>query len=125
MSVGRVNDDLEAILSIEVMGSNGKAVSIETVVDTGFNGFLTLPPWLIDDLQLPWLYRQQGELADGRFHVFDVHEAQIHWGDNPRAIEVEVADTEPLLGMAILRNQRLSIDVMSGGRVVIESLKEG
>ncbi|MBW8885220.1 MAG: clan AA aspartic protease [Planctomycetia bacterium] len=119
MISGAVNADLEAILRLTALGPDGKTVEIDAVVDTGFNGYLTLPTGLIEELKLPWLFRQQGELADGSLHVFDVHAGTILWDGQHRTVEIEVADTEPLVGMAMLQNQRLNIDVTEGGSVSI------
>jgi clan AA aspartic protease len=119
---GSVSSDLEAILKLHLLGERGTEEEIEAVIDTGFNGFLTLPMSVIDKLSLSWLYRQQGELADGSLHVFDVFEATVIWSDASRSIEVEAAETEPLLGMALLQGHELRISVAEGGSVSIESL---
>ncbi len=57
---GTVNAELEPLLRLVVRDAGGQAHDVEAVVDTGFNGFLTLPPALIAALRLPWLCRQQG-----------------------------------------------------------------
>jgi len=119
MITGIVNEDFEAILRLSVHGAGGTPLEIDAVIDTGFNGYLTLPPDLIEKLKLPWLYRQQGELADGSIHVFDVHTGAILWAGRERMVEVEVAETEPLLGMAMLQMHNLNIEVVSGGSVTI------
>jgi predicted aspartyl protease len=62
---------------------------------------LTLPQSLIDSLRLPWLCRQQGMLADGSLHTFDVCSGTIEWEGNERTIEIEAAEIEPLLGMSL------------------------
>src|SRR5207247_318859 len=79
MMNGSVNADLEALLRLHVQDAGGQDHEVETVIDTGFNGFLTLPPALLASLGLPWLYRQQGQLADGSIHVFDVYAATVIW----------------------------------------------
>ena len=43
MIVGIVNAEREAVISIEVRGSNGQRRTILAVIDTGFDGSLTLP----------------------------------------------------------------------------------
>ncbi|MBA2450995.1 MAG: hypothetical protein H0V51_23525 [Chloroflexi bacterium] len=42
-----VNAALEATIRLTVEGASGQAHEVEAVVDTGFSGFLTLPPTLI------------------------------------------------------------------------------
>jgi clan AA aspartic protease len=96
---------------------------VEAVIDTGFNGFLTLPPTLIAALGLPWLCRQQGQLADGTFMAFDVYVAIVDWHGQSRSVEVEAADAQPLLGMALMPGSDVRIQVVPGGSVTIVPLR--
>jgi clan AA aspartic protease len=120
MMTGVVNAALEATIRLTVQGAGGRAREIEAVVDTGFSGFLTLPPELIATLGLPWLGRQHGLLADGSVHVFDVHATTVLWDSKPGSIETEVVDAQPLIGMALMQGCDLQIHVAHGGRVTIE-----
>ena len=52
MLTGRVTREKEALLSIEVLGPAGKGVLVEAMIDTGYNGYLTLPPSLVAELGL-------------------------------------------------------------------------
>ncbi len=122
MIIGIVNANREATIRLEVIGPPGRPQDIEAVIDTGFTGFLTLPPALVTALGLSWLCRQPGILADGRVEYFDVYIATVIWDGQPRTIEVEVADTEPLVGMSLLDRHSLRIDVLSGGVVTIAAL---
>jgi hypothetical protein len=60
MMTGVVNADLEPLLRLTVRDAGSRPHDVEVVIDTGFNGFLTLPPTLIAALGLPWLCRHQG-----------------------------------------------------------------
>jgi len=100
MITGAVNSALEATLRLMIQGPGGPAVPVEAVIDTGFRGFLTLPPSLAASLDLPWLCRQQGMLADGSLHVFDAYSATVLWDGNWRTVETEAVDARPLVGMA-------------------------
>jgi clan AA aspartic protease len=119
MMTGIVNADLEPLLGMVVRDVGGQPHAVEVVIDTGFNGFLTLPPAQIAALGLPWLCRQQGLLADGSVQAFDVHVATVEWHGRPRSVEVEVADAQPLLGMALMQGSELRIRVAPGGPVNI------
>ncbi len=119
---GVVNADLEPLLRLTVRDAGGQPHDVEVVIDTGFNGFLTLPPALVAALGLPWLCRQQGQLADGNVLVFDVYVATVDWHGRPRSVEVEAADAQPLLGMALLQGSGLRIEVVPGGPVTITTL---
>jgi clan AA aspartic protease len=97
----------------------GQPHEVDAIIDTGFNGFLTLPPAMIAALGLPWLCRQEGQLADGSVQPFDVYVATVEWNRQPRSVEVEAADAQPLLGTALLRGSELRILVLPGGLVSI------
>lgn len=71
---------------------------------------------------LPWLCRQQGELADGGVLTFDVYVATVEWDGQPRSVEVEAADAQPLLGMALMQGSELRMRIVRGGPVTIAVL---
>jgi hypothetical protein len=57
MITGVVNPNREAIIRLMVAGPGGQQQDIEAIINTGFTGFLTLPPALVAALGLPWLSR--------------------------------------------------------------------
>jgi len=52
MIAGIVNADFEAIISLSICDSKGKIYRQDAIIDTGFNGWLSLPPDLIGQLNL-------------------------------------------------------------------------
>jgi clan AA aspartic protease len=121
MMQGRVNQRCEAVISVAVRGG-GKIKSVDAVIDTGFNGFLSLPIAIIIELGLPWNYRDRATLGDGSETLFDVYDAEFIWDGQYREIEINAAETEPLLGMRMLKGYRLQVDTIEGGLVTIETL---
>jgi clan AA aspartic protease len=121
MMQGYVNIGYEAVISL-VIKHNNRLKSINAVIDTGFTGFLSLPQSIIDELELPWSYSDFATLGDGSETLFDVHDATIIWDGQFREIEINSADTDPLLGMKMLRGFRLQVDTVQGGVVTIEAL---
>jgi clan AA aspartic protease len=121
MIAGIVNANREATIRLVAMGPSGQQ-EIEASIDTGFTGFLTLPPGLVQTLGLSWLCRQPGVLADGSVEFFDVYIATVMWDGQPRTMEVEAAATDPLVGMSLLDRHSLHIDVLPGGVVTITGL---
>ena len=115
---GYVNTGYEAVISL-VIKHDSKLKSINAVIDTGFTGFLQS---IIDELELPWSYSDFATLGDGSQTLFDVHDATIIWDGQFREIEINSADTDPLLGMKMLRGFRLQVDTIQGGLVTIEAL---
>ena len=81
-----------------------------------------MPLSLVGLLGLPWLGRQQAILADGVVRLFDVYAATVIWDSQPRTVETDAADAEPLLGMGMLSGHDLRMQVVSGGTVTIEAL---
>ncbi len=47
MIEGFVNANLEAVITIPLRGPTGQTREIDAVIDTGFNGYLTLPPMAV------------------------------------------------------------------------------
>lgn len=91
-------------------------------MDTGFTGLLTLPRTLIATLDLPFRKRGRAVLADGSEILFDIHEAEIVWDGQPRHVAVDAADTDPLIGTAMLDGHELTVRFVDGGNVLITAL---
>ena len=123
MIEGFVTESLEAIVPIELRSTDGRSVKAEAVIDTGFSAFLTLPKETIHQLGLAWLCRQEGMLADGKLHPFDVYAATIVWQGELMQIEVDAAEADPLIGMSLLTENELRIQVRCGGAVSIAGLQ--
>jgi clan AA aspartic protease len=122
MITGIVTVEREAVVSLTVRGSKGQEHETEAVIDTGFDGSLTLPPALITALELPWRRRGRALLADGNESVFDIYEATVIWDGAPRRVSVDEVDAVPLVGMALLYGYELTIQIMEGGQVLLKPL---
>ena len=121
MIEGVVNAAHEAVVALHLQGPEGQRRDIEAVVDTGYSGFLTLPTALVAELGLPFAYMGQAFLANDDEVDFDVHYATVLWDGQPKDIEADATGSTPLLGMLLLDRHDLSIQVRTGGRVVIEA----
>ena len=122
MMQGVVNLRREATLTVVIGNSNRKLQKIEAVIDTGFNGYLSLPSTIITDLNLPWSGSDIVTLGDGSETFFDLYIATIIWDGKYREIDIVESETEPLLGMAMLYGYRLQVDNVEKGIVKIEAL---
>jgi clan AA aspartic protease len=121
MIVGVVNSVREAVIPLSVRGPDGQ-IEIDAVIDTGFNGYISLSRALISELGFPFRRRGRAVLADGGEIIFDVYEAIVIWDGERRRLEVDEADTDPLVGMGLLDGYELPVEVVEGGAVVIELL---
>ncbi len=119
---GVVNNFREAVILLTVRGPTGPEQEMEAVVDTGFNGWLSLPSAIITLLNLPFRRRGRAILADGSETIFDIYEAIAILDGKPHRVSVDEADADPLVGMGLLYGYKLIVEVINGGKVTIESL---
>jgi clan AA aspartic protease len=117
MMHGVVNQNCEATISIVVANK-----LVDTVIDTGFSGFLTLPSDIIAALGLTWKGRDIATLGDGTACIFEVYIATVIWDGEYLTIDINESETVPLIGMRLLRGYDLRIQAIEGGTVTIEAL---
>src|SRR5258706_464601 len=122
MIYGKVNSSLEPRLSLAVHDASGGKQFIEVTLDTGFNGYMTLPGSIILSLGLKKSGSTRIILGDGRVEKCSVYRGVVEWDGIPVDIEVEAADFKPLVGTALMRGFQLHVEVEKGGEVVIELL---
>ncbi len=121
MMQGVVNRSCEAILPVVVKNDTATQL-VNAVIDTGFSGFLTLPSNIISTLGLSWKGRDVATLGDGTFCIFDVYIASVIWDGQYRTIDINGSETDPLIGMQLLRGYDLRIQAIEGGMVTIAAL---
>lgn len=122
MITGVVTAAREAVIDLVVCGSNGQTKELQAMIDTGFDGSLTLPAKIITSLGLPWRRRGRSLLADGNESLFDIYEATVIWHSMPRRVTVDEVDIVPLVGMSLLYGCELTIKVIENGSVLIKPL---
>ncbi len=120
MITGRVTSLREATIPLTVTGAPQHRQEIDAVLDTGFNGFLTLPSALVQALRLPLVGNRRATLGDGRSVALDVYLATVLWHTQEREVLVLQADGGPLVGMALLYGSRVVLHVVDDGDVFIE-----
>lgn len=121
MITGVVQAD-EARIRLTLRGSRGQEQEVEAVIDTGYTASLTLPSALVKTLGLRWRSVDQGILADGSECTFDVYVGSVVWDGKERRVLIDEADTDPLVGMALLSGYELKMQVRSRGKVTIRRL---
>jgi clan AA aspartic protease len=120
---GIITDEREAWIRLTVHGRQHVEHEIDAIVDTGYDGYLTLPARLIAGLGLAWRRRGRAELADGDNIGFNVYSATVVWDGRNHRVEVDAANTFPLVGMAMLEGYELTMRIRSGGEVLIAPLQ--
>jgi clan AA aspartic protease len=119
---GSVTSNREATIRLAVMGPDQRLEEVETVIDTGFNGFLTLPIQVVRALTLPFAGHRRVMLGDGSSVVLDLYLATVLWNEEEREVLVLQAEGGPLIGMSLLYGHRVVLHVEDNGDVIIDTL---
>ena len=114
---GLFNINNEAMLRL-VLDSDQQPQHVDAVIDTRFEGYLGLPQDVIQQLGLLPL---SSESISSSCNA--AYQAQILWDNEPRLIEVEVVEGEPVAGMALLQGYSLQIQVMPHGLVMVQRIR--
>lgn len=111
-----------ATVSIPFRLLNQPQISVEAVIDTGFTGYLTLPPAAVTAMRLPFIRRIPANLANDTTISIDVHEASILWNDVLLDVEVLAMGKRPLVGTLLLDGCKLHINFVESGLVSIATI---
>ena len=118
---GQVTDNM-AVLEVPVHLSGHPPLSIEFVIDTGFAGFLTMPPAAVAALKLPFFYKMPANLADDSNITVEVYTTTILWQGKERDVEILAMGKRPLIGRALLHGNETCIQFVEHGLVTITPL---
>lgn len=123
MITGQVTVDREAVIQLEVFGSEQKREIVDFVIDTGSNGYLILPGDLVERLNLRSAGKRRATLGDGNTVLLDVCIASVLWNKERRDVLALRADGGPLIGMSLLHGNRVKLVILDGGEVTIEPIR--
>ena len=119
---GRVDFTLEAVVVVPVRDGHGQFRPVEFIIDTGFDGHLTLPLEVIQQLGLELTGSAGITFGNGQTEDWPAWQCHILWHDRPREVAVFESRGDSLIGMALLEHSAVSIQVRTDGAVVIEEL---
>ena len=97
-------------------------LSINFMIDTGFNDHLTLPPQAVSAMNLPLYSTTLARLADGRETLLSIHLATIVWDNREKVVPILASGFKPLLGTALMAGYHLEIDFEENGLVSLEQI---
>ena len=121
MIIGRITNNQEAIIELEIVGLHRRE-EIKVAIDTGFDGHLTLPGDLINRIGFRRAGRRYAILGDGNIVALELYRAKVLWHGEEREVPVLRTDGGPLVGMALLEGNRVILDVVIDGDVRIDVL---
>lgn len=97
-------------------------LTIECVLDSGFEGAIALQAEAVYALGLPFFQEIGASLADNTRVAVDAHRATIRWQGEAIDIAVLSMGKVPLIGTALLAGSRLIAEFVDGGLVTIEAV---
>lgn len=119
---GAMNAAFEPALSLVLLDPADSPLLIDAAIDTGFSGFLALPPALVVQLALPQSQFGRLVMADGSSVRCVYYEARVEWDGAIRTVQAAELPGTPLVGMQFLRNHRVTFDAVRGGDVTVEPI---
>lgn len=123
MTYGTVTSDCKIVMPLNVRSKDGSSVSVDAIVDTGFNGHLTLPENLLRLVHAQEDNVWTVELGDGNTVEMNSYAIEVNWQGSNRRVVVLESESEPLLGMSMLWDHRVSFDAVDGGKVSVVALE--
>jgi predicted aspartyl protease len=118
--IGYVNRDGEACVQV-VVRSQTATLTVDAVLDTGFNGGLALPASKLRALGAREKRPVRMMLADGSVRTVRRYEAHVTLGPVARAADVVEAG-EPLVGTRLVWGHDLRVACTAAGRVALAAL---
>ena len=120
---GTVFPNRQALLAVALLDTAGQFQPFEFVLDTGFDGDLSLPAQTIQTLVAVRLSPSIIELADGSRTTAHTWEATALWDGERRTVSIMESEGDPLLGMSLLWGNHISLAAKDFGDLVIERLE--
>ena len=98
--------------------------SLDFVIDTGLNGYLTLPVQAVSAMNFPLYSSTPIKLADGSEALSAIHLVTVVWDDAEKVVLVLASGYKPLLGTAMMEGYHLEIDFAERGLVSLEKIPD-
>ncbi len=123
MITGRVTQRYEAAIPVVLRGRNQAISRVVCVIDTGFDGCLCLPPEEVTALGLKQKGAQPVVLGDGSEAELFSYEVAVEWHGQLFLVAALGTQGVPLVGMAMLRGSRVTMDIVADGPVRVEPVR--
>lgn len=120
---GAVLPNRQAVVTVELLASDGQFQPFEFVLDTGFDGDLSLPSRTLRGLAAAPEGEYPTELADGSRIMSYAWTASALWDGQTRPILIVESDGEQLLGMNLLWQNLITLEAKAFGQVTIDRIE--
>ena len=111
MIEGIVNNFDEPIIKLDICLSNNNSKKVNAIIDTGFNGYISIPTTLIEASNWDFLGTEEYELANGDIVEEKVYLGKIVFdGDELQVFSLTNRTNDVLIGTKVLKNKILKIN---------------
>ncbi len=114
--------DRKAIVTVIFRLPQQPDFSLDFVIDTGFNDYLTLPVQAVNAMNLPLYSSIPARFADGSEALLAIHLATVVWDDIEKVVPILASGYKPLLGTAMMEGYHIEIDFEDNGLVSLEKI---
>ena len=121
MIYGRFRDRFPRI-PLTLALQSGRYQTLDFVLDTGFEGDLIIPPDLLPSLEAVHLGEHPFALADQTRRECPVYELRLDWDGEERRVEAVIMEGRPLVGIGVLLDNLIEIEMTEGGGISVASL---
>jgi predicted aspartyl protease len=118
MIYGRVRDNFPRV-TLRLPGAD-EDLTVECILDTGFDGDVALPPSLITKLAIQSTDSRLVRFADGSVRNRPYYEVELGLRGDISLAEVIAIEGHPLLGTGLISGASIHIEMIEGGEVSIE-----
>ncbi len=122
MIVGNISAEWDLLVPIRVLDKDEYVHRFEAVVDTGFNGHLTLPPHLIQEFGPPLIREVDMVVATDMTVRVNSYDCVVLWQNQRLRIPAMEAEGAPLIGIGLLWGSLLTAEITDNGEVAISPL---
>ena len=120
MIEGIVNDFDEPIIRLDIHISSNNSKKVNAIIDTGFNGYISIPTILIEQSNWDFIGTEEYELANGDIVEEKLYLGKIIFdGDEIEVFSLTNRTKDVLIGTKILKNKILKVD-FKDSKVTIE-----
>jgi clan AA aspartic protease len=119
---GQIGANGEPRSNLKIRDASGHTFQFNAVVDTGFNGAISLPPSLLQSLGFTSDAEGTAFLVDGTSISYDIYPVELEWDGIGQRMSIWALGDEPLVGCDLLRGYELRVEFAAPGAVDIQKL---
>ncbi len=120
MKIGGISGDIASLsprVPIVVAGSNGTKKSFNALLDTGFDGVVSISREESEELGIRRLGEHRSVLADGTVRIAPIFAGRVLFVGEWRDVPITTSGDVALIGMQLIYGSRLTLDVFLDGDV--------